>query len=63
MLAASIATGVAHLPMAVSVTFGVLMVVCAVVGFVFTLIGGSKDRAENQRLVAQALAKAKAKRK
>lgn len=61
MLAASIATGVAHLGTAVSVTFGVLAVLCAIVAFVFIAIAASKDRAENQRLVAQALDRARRK--
>jgi hypothetical protein len=61
MLASSIGTGVAHVSKWVSGTFLVLMVLCALVGFVFTLIGGSKGRAENQRLVAQALARTKRK--
>lgn len=58
MFAASIATGVAHLSKWVSGTFLVLMVVCALVGFALTLIGASKSRAENRRLVAQAQARA-----
>lgn len=59
MLAASIATGVAHLATAVSVAFGVLAVLCAIVAFVFIVVAAGKDRAENQRLVAQALDRAR----
>jgi hypothetical protein len=59
MLAACVATGVAHWPRVLTGTFLVLMVVCGLVGFCFVAIGASKGRAENQRLLDQVRARNK----
>lgn len=58
MLAGAIATGSTHGPMALTVVFGVLAVLCALAGFILSRIGAKRARAENQRLVAQARARA-----
>lgn len=59
MLAACVATAAAHGPKVLAVTFLVLMVVCALVGFSFIAIGASKGRAEVQQLVDQSRARTK----
>jgi hypothetical protein len=57
MLAACVACGVAHGPRAVTIAFGVLFVLCGVVGFALVWVGGRKSREENQRLVNRPTAK------
>jgi hypothetical protein len=57
MFAASVASGVAHAPLVVSVIFGVLMVLCGVAGFILIRVGAVKSRAETKQIVAQAAAR------
>jgi uncharacterized membrane-anchored protein len=51
-----------HAPRFVSVIFFVLMLLCAVAGFILIGIGASKARKENQELSARAIARARARR-
>ena len=60
MLAMAVITSTAHAPRFVSVTFFVLLPLCGIAGFALVGIGASKARKENQRLAAQAIAKASA---
>lgn len=63
MLAAAIATGASHGPKVLSGIFLVLMVLCAVAGFILVRVAAGKMREENARLVAEAQAQARANRK
>ena len=61
MLAASIATGASHGPRVLSGIFLVLMVACAIAGFVLVRISAGKNRKETRKLVDEVKAQERAK--